>query len=302
MTMASLSIQQPLDAAKNSHWVDRSVSTQANNFNPYLIAIPGSSHNSSTLIISAGNVEEQILPVYLAIDQGPTSHKHSYTMSFDTNQQAYIYTLDDFFSTDGVVGGSIEVTTTQQTTTTILSSGQRNYERWPVLADTPNQFQLKDGNLSVFMDPSTLPAELAFLAVVETLAPVDAPAGWQSLSQAYSIQASGAVALADKPYLLTLRYRPELLHNTSPESLAIFWFYSASHSWQNLGGNVRKDFNEVVLSTRQFGTFMLFAPASESTPTVIATNTATPTSTPTAIPTPTFTATDLGSYLPLIMK
>lgn len=236
-------------------------STQSNQLNPYIVAIPGSGNNQDALFVSASNIGEQIAPVFLRLDDGPTGHIHSHTMEWNSSDQSYQSTLENFFSGSSPIAGSIEITTTTANTET-LTSGLRHYERWPVRKeDMVTQLTLADGSLSMLVISETLEAQLSFIVVVDTLAPVNAPTGWYPISHAYSIQASGAVANAEKPYLLTLRYETDLLGTNKPDELAIHWFNPGNNSWQSLGGAVNADLKIVALSTRRFGTFMLFAPA-----------------------------------------
>lgn len=258
---------------------------QAQGFIPYIIAIPGSGNGSSALYVSAGRIGEQIAPVYVSADSGPTSHRHSYTMEFDSGSQSYRYTIENFFENAQAVNGAIEITTTTATTET-LTSGLRDYERWPVYRDQFNALVTENGDLKLLLDANTLPADLAFLLVVDTFAPVTPPSGWRTVSNAYSIQASGALATAQRPYLLRLHYTLARLEGADPDTLQLFWFDPTQQQWQAVGGAVHADLQEIVLATERFGTFMLFAPQL-ATPT----NTATPTDTPTATDTPTTTPT-----------
>jgi hypothetical protein len=83
--------------------------------------------------------------------------------------------------------------------------------------DSYNELQTSDGVLILHLVPQTLPAQLAFIAVVDTHAPVAVPEGWVAVSHAYSIQASGSVGNAERAYLFTLRYDPDQLDPTVPE-------------------------------------------------------------------------------------
>lgn len=208
-------------------------------------------------------------------------------MEFDSGSQSYRYTIENFFENAQAVNGAIEITTTTTTTET-LTSGLRDYERWPVYRDQFNSLVTENGDLKLLLDANTLPADLAFLLVVDTFAPVTPPSGWRTVSNAYSIQASGALATAQRPYLLRLHYALERLEGADPNTLQLFWFDPTQQQWQAVGGAVHADLQEIVLATERFGTFMLFAPQF-ATPTD--TPTATPTLTPTATSTPTSTVT-----------
>lgn len=287
--------------------------SETQSFTPYIIAIPGSGNGSSSLYVSASGIGEQIAPVYVNLGSGPSSHKHSYTMDFDSSSQSYRYTIENFFANAEAVSGSIEITTTTATSQTI-TSGQRDYERWPVYGDQFNTLVTKNGDLKLALDANTLPADLAFLLVVDTFAPVTPPAGWRAVSNTYALQASGALANAQRPYLLRLRYTPERLEGADPQSLQLFWFDPSSQTWQAVGGAVHAELQEIVLATTRFGAFMLFTPlltTPTSTPSPTDTATATPTAilTPTATlqptraPTPTVTATPGAAlYMPMIQR
>lgn len=261
------------------------VSTFENGLNPYIVAIPGSGLNGGALIVNADKLGQLDTVVYVAADQGPTGHLRSHSMALDSDNQQYNYTIDNYFEDAQSVSGSIEITTTNDLTQT-LTSGKRDYERWPVLREQSNRLITKDGKLSMLLDAETLPADIAFVLAVDTFAPVLPPAGWRSISNAYSIQASGSIAQASRPYLLTVVYQPDLLGDMDPNLLKLFWFNPTTDAWEEAGGNVHPERNDVVLATERFGTFMLFAPAPE-TPTPTPTDTPTPTATPTPTPTPT---------------
>ncbi len=276
-----------LITAQSSHNAD---------FNPYIVAIPGSGLNNSTLLVSASGLGEQPNLVYVSADQGPTSRKHSYTMEFDETTEIYRHTLESFFEDSRSVSGSIEITTSVETgvsssVTETITSGKRYYERWPVFRDQINQLDWGSGVLTLFIDVNTLPAELAFIVAVETLAPLTPPTGWQSISHAYSIQPSGSVALASRPYLFILRYTEEQIEGIDPAELVLFWFDPTTETWQMQGGTTNLERNDIVLSTYRFGTFMLFAPDEQPTMTPTATDTRIPISTATMTPTATNAAT-----------
>lgn len=273
----------------------------AEELNPYIVAIPGSGLNDGSLIVDASGIGPFDTVVYVTVDDGPTGHLRSHTMAFDNENENYYATIDNFFEGANAIGGSIEITTTHEATPT-MTSGQRAYERWPVFRTQSNFLTTKDGKLTLSLDPETLPADIAFVLVVDTFAPVVPPAGWWSMSNAYSIQASGAIANASRTYLLTLVYSDLLLDGSDPNLLKLFWFNSTAKAWEEVGGNVHAEQSKIVLATKRFGTFMLFIPAT-STPTP------TPSITPTFSPTPTMTPTSTltpienrRSYLPLVQN
>lgn len=297
-------------------------SVQAVGFNPYIVAIPGSGLNNGSLLVTA-DIGQQINPVYVTADQGPSSHRHSHTMAFESSAQKYRYTIENFFDNPGSIGGSIEITTTVAPTSTTpltqtLSSGKRTYERWPVFKDQTNALVLANGALALEIFQDTFLAEITFVLVVDTIAPLQEPVGYRSVSNAYSIQASGSVGQTERPYLLTLRYTDEQLNGADPNQLTIFWFDPQTNNWQEQGGIVHTDRQDIVLSTRRLGTFMLFAPGAPDTPTPTdspapaATNTPqslTPTESPmptdtlvpstaTHTPVPPFTPTDASLPTP----
>ncbi|MBI3960445.1 MAG: hypothetical protein HY328_16655 [Chloroflexi bacterium] len=174
-------------------------------FNPYLVAIPGSGLNESALIVSAGGLSEQARPVYVNADQGPTSHKHSYAMTFDSDEKLYRYTLDNFFASPAAVAGTVEITTTGELSQTV-SGGERHYERWPLLYDEAARLSTQNGFFTLSLDKASFDADLTYLLVIETAAPVADPPGRRGLSVAYTLWASGAVNQSQRPYLLILTY------------------------------------------------------------------------------------------------
>lgn len=227
-------------------------------FNPFLVAIPGSGGNADALIVSAGGVAEQPRPVYVNADQGPTSHKHSYAMAFDSNEQVYRYTLDNFFSGSGAVAGTMEITTTDSLSQTV-SGGARHYERWPLYREDAAQLNTQSGLFSLSLDAESFAAALTYLLVVETAAPTQDPPNRRGLNVAYSLWASGAVNQSQLPFLVILTYRDEWLDGAASEELAIFWYDAEQRAWIEQPSTAHPDRREVVLSTRRLGTYRLFA-------------------------------------------
>jgi hypothetical protein len=279
--------------------IQRSSQTQTESLTPYLIAIPGSGLNSSALLVSAFGVGELGAPVHLSIGQGGTSHRHSYTMGFDSDTQSYRLTLESFFENAGHVASTMEITSTNTASTTV-TSGERRYERWLINQDRFEAVSTVDGFLQLILSAHTLPADPSYIVVVDTHAPVAAPPGWRSVSTAYSLQPSGAVQEASQNYLLILKYVDELLQGGDPGDLAIHRFNPETRQWDHMGGQVAPANNEITLSTRKFGTFMLFIaePEPTDTPTHTPTPTATVTATPTHTSTPTATETATPTHTP----
>lgn len=226
-------------------------------FNPYLVAIPGSGHNADALIVSAGGIGEQPRPVYVNADQGPTSHKHSYAMAFDSAEQVYRYTLENFFTTSGSVAGTVEITTTDALSQTV-SGGLRRYERWPFYHDEAAQLSTQNGFFTLSLDAASFDAALTYLLVIETATPTVDPPGHTGMHVAYSLWASGAVNQTQRPYLLILSYRDEWLAGADPGDLAIFWYDPGQKSWVQQPSTVHADRRQVVLATTRLGTFRLF--------------------------------------------
>jgi len=229
------------------------------NFNPYLIAIPGSGLNDSALIVSAGGLSEQARPVYVNADQGPTSHKHSYTMQYDDDEQRYRYTLDNFFTSNRAIAGTVEITTTGELSQTV-SGGLRRYERWVVRNNEAARLSTQNGLFTLSLDKASFDAELTYLLVIETAAPVIDPPGQRGLGVAYSLWPSGAVNQTERPYLLILTYLDEWLNGAEPQRLGVFWYDAESKQWVDQPVSVHPGQNEVVLATDRMGTFRLFMP------------------------------------------
>ncbi|MEZ4834491.1 MAG: hypothetical protein R2873_21295 [Caldilineaceae bacterium] len=107
-------------------------------FSPYIVAIPGSGLNGASLTVSAGGVSGLASPVFVIADDGPTSDKHSHSMTLDSATGIYRHTFEGFFDSAGQISGSVEVTTTVGVSETV-TSGVRSYERWAVDCAKPEE-------------------------------------------------------------------------------------------------------------------------------------------------------------------
>jgi hypothetical protein len=126
-----------------------------------------------------------------------------------------------------------------------------------------------DGNLSLYLEPGSLPGNETYVAVMPPGAipgslPVD-----QDLvlvGDPYDITASGSVVTLEKPAVLTLRYDGALVNpGVTPEGLGLYRWNSSKHRWQTVPDS-RLDEAEktIVAPVTVLGTYALLAPPPSS--------------------------------------
>jgi hypothetical protein len=236
-------------------------------FRPYIVAIPGSGLNNAALIVSAGGVDNVQSALYAAADQGSTSHMRSHTLEYHPGTKTYRHTFDGFFADAGQISGSIEITASVSATQTV-SSGRQAYERWPIYRSMFNQVVFRENNrpvLEMLLDAETLPADLAYLLIMNSGGlPAPPPPNHVLISPAYSVQASGALDRAERNFLLIFRYTPSMLGSLDPSKLAVY-HYDPVEQWQRQEGELYPEQGEVHLATQLFGIYILLAESPPAT-------------------------------------
>jgi hypothetical protein len=117
-----------------------------------------------------------------------------------------------------------------------------------------------DGNLQLaLVSTDTFPSE-AYVVVVPSYAPPGPPPlGHRPVGSVYSVRASGAMLIADRPMSLRLYYNETTLAGADPHTLAIFAWDAYHERWNNLGGFLFSDQQYVSVATRRFTTYALMA-------------------------------------------
>lgn len=221
-------------------------------FAPFLHIVP--SQDGTDLFISAGGVGELGGTVYANIGIGPGHEKGGWTMPYSDTIQAHVATatgftpnMDDY--------GSISITTTLG-----LDTGEVDFRRDYVPASTSRTIHSVDGNLQLtVVSTDTFPSE-AYVVVVPSYAPPGpSPLGHRLVGRAYSVRASGAMLVADRPMSLRLYYNNATLAGADPHTLAIFAWDAYNRRWDNLGGGLSYDGQYLSVVTSRFTTYALMA-------------------------------------------
>jgi hypothetical protein len=219
---------------------------------PFLHIVPDA--DGYGISVSAGGVGELGGTAFVNIGIGPGHNKGSYTMTYSDTVQSYISTVRGF--TDKMDDyGPINITTTLG-----LDSGAVDFYRAYVPASTTRDINSRDGNLQLTsVSTDTFPSE-AYVVVVPSYAPPGPlPLGHRLVGSVYSVRASGAVLVADRPMSLRLCYSETTLAGADPHTLAIFAWDAYHERWDTLGGTLFSTQQYVSVATRRFTTYALMA-------------------------------------------
>jgi hypothetical protein len=219
---------------------------------PFLHIVPDA--DGKGISVSAGGVGELGGTAFVNIGIGPGHNKGSYTMTYSDTVQSYITAVPGF--TDKMDDyGPINITTTLD-----LDSGAVDFYRAYVPASTSLTIHSMDGNLQLTLaSTDTFPSEAYVLVVPSYAPPGPPPLGHRLVSSAYSVRASGAVLVADRPMSLRLHYSETTLADTDPHTLAIFAWDAYHERWDNLEGTLFSTQQFVSVTTRRFTTYALMA-------------------------------------------
>jgi len=139
---------------------------------------------------------------------------------------------------------------------------QSTYRLQQVVNDQSQGVYSNDGNLSLHLDPGSLPGNEAYLVVMPPGAvPGPLPAGLVLLGNPYDVTASGALVTLEKPAVLKLHYDKSLVRSSSaPEGLGIYRWDPISETWQEVPGSLDEEQKAMVASVTTLGTYALLAP------------------------------------------
>ena len=150
--------------------------------------------------------------------------------------------------------GSIRITSTLGLEMTI------DFYRAYVPASTSRTIHSMDGNLRLtLVSTDTFPSEAYVVVVPSHVPPGPLPLGHRLVGNAYSVRASGAVLIADRPMSLRVYYNETTLAGADPHTLAMFAWDAYHERWDNLGGSLFSDQQYVSVATRRFTTYALMA-------------------------------------------
>jgi hypothetical protein len=128
---------------------------------------------------------------------------------------------------------------------------------------SPTYLFSNDGNLSLYLEPGSLPGNEAYFVVMPPGAiPGPLPDGLTLIGDPYDITASGAVVTLTRPAILTLHYDGTLVNSSSPPAagLGIYRWEPNSQTWQAVPGRLDAEHRTMVAPITLLGTYALLAP------------------------------------------
>ena len=235
---------------------------------PFLYIVPG--QGGTELYVSISRVGELGGTVFANIGIGPGHDRGGYTMPYSETIQAHVVTVVGFTPKMNDYA-SVAITTTLG-----LHSGSVEFNRDYVPASDAwgvetRDICSRDGHLKLTLVSTDTFAVESYVVVVPSYGPPGpAPLGHQFVGSPYSVRASGAQLLADRPMSLRLAYNETTLSGADPHTLAILAWDASQQNWSNLEGMLRYEptrpddleRNYVSVATRRFTTYALMATTS----------------------------------------
>lgn len=144
---------------------------------------------------------------------------------------------------------------------------QSTYRLQRVRNDQSHDIYADDGNLSLHLEPGSLPGAEAYLVVMPPGAisgPV--PAGLALVGDPYDITGSGALVALEKPGLLILHYDGTLISGSAAlNDLGIYHWDPVSQTWQAVPDSLDEAHQSFSASVTRLGTYALLGPPQEFT-------------------------------------
>jgi hypothetical protein len=236
-----------------------SLATQRVNAPPHLrvVAEPGQAPGQIDLLVFLHNFGPGADPSVVVTEPG-SEVGHAPTLTYSPGTGTYEGQLS-FSATErgmghiraaGAVGNS-------------LVRLQSTYRLQQVVNAQTQDVYANDGNLSLHLEPGSLPAAEAHLVVMPPGAvPGALPAGLVLVGDPYDVTASGAVVELEQPAVLKLHYDRALVGSaTVPAGLGIYRWNPSSERWQWVPGSLDKEQRALVASVTTLGTYALLMPA-----------------------------------------
>jgi len=139
---------------------------------------------------------------------------------------------------------------------------QSTYRLQRVVNKQSHDVYSNDGNLSLYLEPGSLPGSDAYIIMMPPGAvPGPLPDGLVLVGDSYDVTASGALIELEKPAVLKLHYDGALINQSSvSEGLGIYRWEPNSEMWQAVPGSLDEEQRAVVASITTLGTYALMAP------------------------------------------
>jgi len=139
---------------------------------------------------------------------------------------------------------------------------QSTYRLQRVLNDQSSDVYSDDGNLSLHLEPGSLPGDEAYLVVMPPGAlPGPLPEGLVLVGDPYDVTGSGALVTLEKPAVLRLHYDGALVTSASaPAGLGLYRWDPRGERWQAVEGELDEEQRVIVAPVTALGTYALLAP------------------------------------------
>jgi hypothetical protein len=231
-----------------------------------VVAEPGSNPNQIDLLIFLQNFGAGADPSVIITEPGgeagyapilsysPSSNVYKGQISFSATEQGMGH-----IRAVGAAGSS-------------LVRLQTTYRLQQMSNNKAQDIYSNDGNLSLHLQPGSLPGSEAYMVVMPPGAiPGPLPAGFILVGNSYDITGSGALVTLEKPGMLTLHYDGALAAQT-PEGLGIYRWDPVSETWLAVPGALDADHQAMTAPVTILGTYALLAlpgPWNGSSPEII---------------------------------
>jgi YVTN family beta-propeller protein len=139
---------------------------------------------------------------------------------------------------------------------------QSTYRLQRIVNEQSHDVYSDDGNLSLYLEPGSLPGSDAYIVVMPPGAvPGPLPDRLVLVGDSYDVTASGAMVELEKSVVLKLHYDGALINQSSvPEGLGIYRWDPNSEMWQVVPGSLDEEQKAVVTTVMTLGTYALMAP------------------------------------------
>lgn len=193
---------------------------------------------------------------------GPSGHDDSYTM--DLSKTTYIATALGFApQTDIGRDGDDTMEITTMIAGQLVSTGDVDFQRPYVETGVAQELVVVDNTLFEvnILNRNTFSNNLYLLIMSSNSPPIDPlPTGYQFVSEAYLLNASGDITRSERYMTLYLGFIPPLPQQLDPHTLSMARWDAFTQQWQVL---VESDYydreNKLELITKQLGVYALVA-------------------------------------------
>jgi hypothetical protein len=158
--------------------------------------------------------------------------------------------------TGATVVGQMSVTITLSSTQA-LESGSLPFIRAYVPALELIDVASPDNLLELTLFPESLSADTYVFILATSALPGPPPPAHRLVGRPYSVRASGAITLSDRPMALRLAYDSLWLDGATPHNLSIFAWHPFDQRWEEEGGTLFTDQNHLSTPIHRFTTYAL---------------------------------------------